>query len=263
MWFKNKEALLGSFLLLAILFSFYSCVDEPTIEPIKRPFSTTRVINLSTNVDPMNIIIDGRQPSNSLSSVGLASPTGYFDVESGKDTFVVKDNSGNVVFNSTVELLSYERSTIIFAGTYSTDINVNNLSAFQIDEAEVYVKLAPKTDSLSILFINAANAVDTISSQKYAITAHITLQGGTSTTDTAYLSYSNPIAYGNVYSIANVAAGSYSFDFLQASDSTLALSTPAYDFSAGYRYYIFIYGNPNSLQVKMDQELPPPVRTRY
>jgi Domain of unknown function (DUF4397) len=262
MWFKKKEALLGSLLLFTI-FTLYSCVNEPTIEPIKRPFSTIRVINLSTNVDPMNITIDGRLPSNSLSSVGLASPTGYFDVESGKDTFIVKDNSGNVVFNSTIELLSYERSTVVFAGTYSTNTDINNLSAFQIDEAEVYVKLAPKTDSLSILFIHASNSVDTIEAQKYAITAHITLQGGTSTTDTSYLSYSNPIAFSNVFSIANVAPGSYSFDFLQSSDSTLAVTTPVYDFSTGYRYYIFIYGNPNSLQIKMDEELPPPVRTRY
>jgi hypothetical protein len=201
-------------------------------------------------------MIDGKTPSSSLSSLALAQPTGYFNVESGKDTFLVKDNSGNEVFNGTADINAYERYTVVFSGTFTNDAN-NNFGVFLVDEAELYVSVAPKADSVGILFIDAAGDVDTIASKNYNIVGH------TPTHDTTYTALTGPVSLGyqGIYSVPEAEPGANSFDFMPI-DSSATVSTPTYNFTAGNRYYIFLYGNPNNLQIFKDEGIPPVNPTR-
>lgn len=261
---KFKEKLIGLFLLVLGL-TIYGCIEEPTIDPIKRPFSEIRVVNLSNNVDNMRILIDDAQPVSTLNSLAITGATSYFEVKSGVRNFKIFNQSGDKVFEKDITVISYDRTSIIFTGFYSTSIDFNTFANFDISEGEVYVSSAPTPGSLNLYIVNAAAAVDTFSSRSFQIRATITPTGGAAKDTTYRVSSTDTstafVEFAKTYSIGNAVPGDYSFRFFDLEDS-VTISAPTVTLTSGMRYYMFIYGSPNSVQFVNNAVVPQPIRSK-
>ena len=93
-------------LLLFLTIVYYGCVEEPTIDPVKRPYTLLRVANFSYNVDTLNVSIDAGKTVFSLYKNEL--PAQYFEIESGKRHFFVTTPSGDTLYNERITIGSYE-----------------------------------------------------------------------------------------------------------------------------------------------------------
>lgn len=249
---KFKKSILSITLLLLIPFVLSNCVEEPTIEPVKRPFSEIRIVNLSHNVNNMKITIDGKQPVAALAALPLASTTNYFDVNSGKRRFLVTNEAGETLFNKEIEIISFERITICFAGFFSTDELENTFTFFSIEEGEVYVSSAPKAGKTNIYMVHGSADVGTSAARTYTLRYNYAPSGQTFTTMTGNLTF------GNYRSLGNVDPGEYTIRFVAESDSVSFTS----NFDAGMRYYLFLYGDPSNPQVFKNDVVPQPIRSR-
>jgi hypothetical protein len=203
----------------------------------------------------MKVTIDDAQPSAALSSMAMGSATDYFDVKSGKRTFKVFNESGETIFDKGLEINSFERVTVVFAGFYSSVDLENTFGNFNVEEGEIYVSSKPSQDSLNIYLVHASAPVDTNDSKTYSVNAEYTPTGSQEAKDTTYTS---SLTYANVYGIGNAAPGNYTFSFIAGTDTTQFTA----DYSANLRYYLFLYGDPINVQFFNNEVVPPPIRSR-
>ena len=255
MWLKNKRKFL--FLLPVILgFILVSCVEEPTIAPVGPVYSVIKIANMSNNVDVINVLIDGKQVASSLSK---GETTNYFDADAGKLKFTVTNNAGDKVYENTIDINSWERTDVIFAGNYDPDPLLTTFSHMTINEGYIYVSSKPAPDSLNIYFVHASNDVDTIKAKSYNISAENVSLDTTIIYATTSSSNVLPLKFTGSYSVGNAAPGEYKFYFAADSDTIV---TGPYNLSANLRYYLYLYGNPNNPQFSLKEVVPPPVRSR-
>ncbi len=252
---KNKRKFL--FLLPIFMgFMLYSCVEEPTIAPVGPVYSVIKIANMSNNVDAINVSIDGKQV---VSSLNKGETTDYFDSDAGKLKFTVTNDAGDKVYEKNIDINTWERTLVIFAGEYSADALSSTFADFEIAEGEIYVSSKPAADSLNIYFIHASNDVDTMKSKSYNISANIIPPDTT-------ISYSStdllPLAYGNTFGVGNAAPGGYTFYFISDETTPDTVVAGPYDLSANMRYYLYLYGNPNNPQLSLKEVVPPPIRSR-
>ena len=199
---KNKRKFL--FLLPLVLgFILYSCVEEPTIAPVGPVYSVIKIANMSNNVDAMDVSIDGKQVASSL---GRGETTDYFDADAGKLLFTVTDGAGTKIYEKSIDINTWERTNIIFAGDYISDPLLSTFADFEVNEGEIYVSSAPEQDSLNIYFIHASNDVDTVKSKSYNIFARV-LPADTFITYATSGSNALPLKFGGSYSVGNAAPG--------------------------------------------------------
>ncbi len=262
MRFKNQWKYLFILpMFLGIL--FYSCVEEPTIAPVKPVYSVIKVANMTNNLDAISVTIDGKQPVAGLSNIQKGETTDYFDVDAGKLTFKVLNSSGDQVYSKSIDITSWERTIVVFSGDYSANNLLNTFSDFEISEGEIYVSSKPEPDSLNLYFIHASNDVDTFATKSYNISTEINLS------DTSYVveyattpTSSLPLKFGQTYSVGNSVPGEYTFYFISDEATPDTVVTGPYNLAANYRYYLYLYGNPNSLQFSLMEVVPPPIRSR-
>ena len=62
---------------------FYSCIDEPEIDPVTQPFSTVRVGNFST--ESFTLQIDGENKG----TLGVNEVMDWIDMTSGQRTYTI------------------------------------------------------------------------------------------------------------------------------------------------------------------------------
>jgi len=134
MWLKLQLGTFSVIFLTALVF-LTSCLEEPIIAPARRPYSVMRVINLSNSSS--QIFIDNNQPDGSLGNVINPLATAYFDMNSGARRFVVKDANQDTIFNNNIEIISYERETVVFAGTYDNISENSSYSNMKLSEGEI------------------------------------------------------------------------------------------------------------------------------
>lgn len=255
---KFKESLIG-LLFVVIGLSIYGCIDEEPIEPIKRPFSEIRIVNLSSNVDNMRVLVDDKQ----VGTLPITGATGYFDVNSGDRNFKIFNQSGDKVFDKTLTIISYDRLTLAFTGFYSADPLLSTFQNFEVVESEVLVSSAPEAGKLNVYIVHASSSVDTIEAKKFTMAATIIPVGGTPK-DTTYkvssTSQTNAVLeFTKSYSIGNAVPGDYIFRFTAGSTT---VTTDSLNLTAGMRYYLFIYGHPNNVQVFNNPVVPQPIRNK-
>lgn len=251
---KNKRKFL--FLLPIILgFILYSCVEEPTIAPVGPVYSVIKIANMSNNIDVFNVSIDGKQVATSLAK---GETTDYFDSNSGKRLFTVTDGNGAKLYEKSIDINTWERTIVVFGGDWIEDPLLSTFADFEINEGEIYVSSAPKADSLNIYFIHASNDVDTNKARSYNISADI--PGDTTIAYASSGSNALPLKFAGSYSVGNTAPGEYTFYFIDAASDTVVAGP--YNLAANLRYYMFLYGNPNNLQLSLKEVVPPPVRSR-
>lgn len=252
-------------LLLAIfitIFSFYSCVDEPLIEPLKRPYSVVRFVNLSSNLNSLQIkIFEGSEIVKTISNLQQGSSTDYSDFLSGKHKFIIVSGT-DTVYNKDIEFASYERMTVIFAGWYSNIKELNTFAHFNFDENEVYVSAAPASGTCNLYLINASTGTQALDALKFEFLGQRKLAGETTFKNFVHL---GKFEFGNVYSYPNHTLGNYLFHFREQGKSVSKISYPAdslFNSKAGKRYYIYLYGAPDNLKVLMDEKDPLPIRSK-
>ncbi len=242
-------------LLTMVGFTIAGCIEEPTVEPIKRPFSEIRLVNLSNNVDGMRILIDDQQ----IATLAITGSTGYFDVKSGVRVFKIYNSSNDLIFEKELTIISYDRATLVFSGFYSSDPLLNTFSNFEIVEGEVYVPSNPNAGRANIYVVNSASEVDTTESKEFYIRGTVTPVGGTPVETVFNNGADSTVVFGETFSIGNVLPGEFAFRFI--SDG-VTVNAPAYTISAGMRYYLFIYGHPNNVQFFINEVVPQPQRNK-
>ncbi len=265
MWLKFKLGIFG-IIFLSIMVSLTGCVEEPPIAPARRPYSVTRVVNLSNS--SQKIFIDDKQPDGSLDNVGIPFTTTYFDLNSGKRRFVVKDANQDTIFNNNVEIISFEREIIIFGGSYS-DISENNtFSNMKISEGEIYFNAMPDPGKIHVIVANAFPGYYIGGAEVNP--ANLTLRAvywpdpdSTALFDTlTFISNDDdPLKFGNSFNIGNIDPGSYKFLFMNDADSLFVADSSF--FAADKRYYLFVYGNPDVYSVYRNEFESLPIRSIY
>lgn len=232
------------------------CVDEPTIEQPHRLNSVIRVVNLSNNEDNIRVTIADQIPNPAMSSMAMGTGTDFFDIPAGKKSLKVYDQGGQLLYSKDVEIASLELTSIFVAGQYDTDELLNTFNVFELAEGETYVSHAPAAGTSVLYMIHASAAVDTFNSDKYTVGATYTVDGIQH--DTTYNS-DTPLEYTQTLG-TQLFPTSYSFK-LTTEDSVTTNVDPV-QIEAGYRYYMYIYGNPNNVRVVFDKLTPPSIRSR-
>jgi len=250
-------------LLILIGISFYSCFEEPVIEPIKRPYSSVRVGNFSYNqpgfvgnIDQFNVYIDGEAKG----TVSLNKFTNYFDLPSGKRKFVLLAGA-DTIYKGDISINSYEEMSIVFDGVYAPSVDtLMSFAPYSITDGYVYAPDAPNAGKVLVITTNAAPNTATQNQINYSL-AFVS-----STLDTTRR---NLFEYNQTYGL-ELPPGDYSiWVMLDITDNPLAIR-PIYDtlahfnetFSAGLRENVFITGNPGSPGILKDSQTPLPVRPK-
>ncbi|MDO8549418.1 MAG: hypothetical protein Q7S39_04595 [Ignavibacteria bacterium] len=256
------------FLLLVLpLLILNSCLEEPTIAPARRPYSVMRVVNLSNSSS--QIFIDNNQPDGSLNNVTIPSTTVYFDINSGKRKFVIKDANQETIFNADIEIISYEREIVVFGGTYSNILENNTFSSMKISEGEIYFNAMPDPGKAHIIVANAFpgyynGGVEVNPVNLTLFGTHWLDPNSVAVFDTAtYIAPGDELLkFGLSFNILNVDPGSYKFDFLNSDQDSMIVSDSSY-YAADKRYYLFVYGNPDVLSVYRNEVESLPIRSIY
>jgi hypothetical protein len=253
MRFKMRLKLKKSFLSLSLLFiglTLFSCAEEPLIDPVKETFTTIRVVNLSTNISSMTIRIDETQPVGSLNNLAVASPTEYFDVKPGRRNFQVFDENNNLIFTKIIELSSWERNTVAFSGFYSPEELENTFTNFEVYEGLVYVNGAPAAGTANAYFVNGSTDYGDIAGRSYVVG---------SVHDGTVRNYGD-ISFTEIAGVDSLSPSEYMFYFVseEQGDSTAQNMT----LNGDLIYYFFLHGRPDSIQVFINEVVPPPARSR-
>ena len=253
----------STFLMLILIgFYFYSCYEEPVMEPIKRPYSSVRVGNFSYNqpgffgnIDQFSLYIDGE----SKGTVSLNKFTNYFDLPSGKRKFVLIAGT-DTIYKGDININSYEEMSIVFDGVYAPAIDtLMSFAPYSITDGYVYAPDAPNPGKVIVMATNAAPNTDKENQIQYSL-AFVS-----SSLDTARR---NLFEYNETHG-TELPPGDYTIWVLFDKTPPLAIR-PEYDtlanfnetFSAGLRENLFIIGNPGSPVVVKDSQTPLPVRTK-
>jgi hypothetical protein len=244
---KLKKIIL-SLALLFIGFTLFGCVDEPYVEPVKDTFSVIRVVNLATNVPSMRVFIDDVQPVGSLNALTSPSTTEYFDIKPGKRNFTVYDENTNLIFNQVIEITSWERMTVVFAGYYSPDELQNTFGNFDLLQGEVYKSFAPAAGTANAYFVHGSADYDTLASRPYRV-------GSIQQETTENF---GSVAFGEYLVADSLLPAEYNFYFASDEDS----STVTQSIGENLDYYFFLHGRPDNLEVFINEVVPPPARSR-
>lgn len=231
---------------------FYSCFEEPTINPVEVPYSSVRIGNFSFNVDEFNVSIDGI----SKGKVTKNQLTGYFDLVSGERLVKLTDNAGNTIFDGTFIASSYEEQTIIFDGYYLPGNDLNSFASYSITDGVVYLDESPSDGNVKILTSNFSPNTDTSDTKKY----YVFYEGSSNEV------LEGPIEYNNT-STLNIEAGDYTIYVLEnigeANDPIYSeLANTSQSMTAGMRYYFFLTGDPKLPEITVNEIAPLPVRSK-
>jgi hypothetical protein len=258
--------ILKATILSLTLFTFSlilnGCVEEPTIDPAYRLSSVIRVVNVSNNQNNIKVTIAEQTPVQSLNAMAIGSSTEFFDFPAGKKVFRVYDESGQMFFSKDIEITSFELMTIVFAGHYDPDPEVSTFSSFELAEGETYISHAPAPDTSLVNFVHASAPVDTFNSRQYRVAANYIPNGSTVPLDTTYnADPADLLEFGRTVG-AEIVPGSYTFSLYTEGANGDTVSFAPVQMEPNFRYYMFLYGNPNNVQMYVDKVVPPAIRSR-
>ncbi|PJC60415.1 MAG: hypothetical protein CO025_03285, partial [Ignavibacteria bacterium CG_4_9_14_0_2_um_filter_37_13] len=155
-------------LLLLLVVTYYGCVEEPTIDPVKRPYTLLRVANFSYNVDTLIVSID--KGKKVLNLYKYQAPSQYFDIESGKRQFLVTTPAGDTLYNDKINIGAYEEVSLFFTGfSKPHDDLLNTFGYAQYVNGVVYLYEGMGIDTTVIQCANFAPDTPADSSIKYRV----------------------------------------------------------------------------------------------
>lgn len=244
--------------IIAIGFFLYGCVEEPTIDPVKLPYSMLRVANFTYNQSSLSVTINGQATPAGFANVANRNLSGFSKVNSGTYLFTVKNGAGDTLFNQELTISSYQRATLVFAGLFTGVYNSESLTrtftSFFYNEGEVYQTSTPNSGKIHIYLMNTST--DSLTVAKKILTPIILRPGKTS--DTSYAS----MDFARTRSLINADAGNYKVRFYDGTD-TLSIGEVNYNLSTvGKRYFLYVYGSSNNLNTKLEAFDPLPVTSK-
>jgi hypothetical protein len=250
------------------------CVEEPTVPQAYRLNSVIRVVNVSNNQNNIRVTIAGETPVQGLNSMPIGSSTDFFDIPAGKKRFQAADEAGNVFYTREIEITSLELMTIFFAGHYDPDPLMSTFAAYDLAEGETYISHAPQAGTSDGYFVHASAPVDTFNSRTYRVSASYILDNGTQG-DTNFNADPRPRLELSGLTGSQIKPGAYTFrltpnwgsvvtfnTYVESENGVPVVKNAPIQMEANYRYYMFIYGNPNNVQLFVDKVVPPAIRSR-
>lgn len=264
---RNIVLFLVSFLVLS---SFYACLEEPTIAPSKVPFSVVRIGNLTTNLDEINVSIDGEFTVPALQNLQKNSFTDYFDLVAGRRFIVISDpQTGDTLWEKNVEAISYEEQTMFYSGHYSSSIDTSTVSWISSSDAFTYLSKDPPAGEVSFHFVHAfgdsyKTVTDSLgnvsvvqdSSRVVNIWATFLHEVGPDTIDVIF----EGVVFGDVMKI-NLREGPWKFEFKRQDNLDLVASYEGV-FTAGMWTWLYVTGAPSNAEVQRQDNEPLPPRSK-
>ncbi len=248
-------------LLLFLAIVYYGCVEEPTIDPVKRPYTLLRVANFSYNVDTITVSIDhGSKVMNLYKNV---IPSQYFQIESGKRHFFVTSPSGDTLFNDKITIGSYEELSVFFTG-YSKphDDMLNTFGYAQYTNGFVYLYEGMGKDTTVLQLANFAPDTPSDSAKKYyvLVTDTTTKNIVKSVASLSYNSFTGAALPGNKtykisYAKLTSAADAVVKTYLFYGDTT-------YTFDTGFQYFVYGIGDPKKPSFVIEKNSPLPIKSK-
>jgi len=234
---------------IMIAFTFYSCLNEPEIAPVKVPFTTVRVANFTNSA--VKLVIDGNVINNNLTA---NSVTNYFDLTSGSRKYVLLAANGDTIYSRPITTISYEEATVVFSGYVDpTNAKSNSVKVKSFTDGKTYLNdgVAKESGKTGIVFINTVNLTPLDS-----LTASAAVKveyGDTSFTRTlaALLDKTSiTVPKGIVKIIPSL------------TDKGAVNDTISYDFKEGKRNYVFISGDLTSVSAIVNEIVPQTARSK-
>lgn len=282
MWLKITRSFLALILLTSLVY-ISGCIEEPTIDPVKRTFSVTRLGNFSYNADVINVkIINSDGTAIEKNNIAKNQITDYFDIESGSRKVIVTNSSNDTLLQKNITFISYEEGSVLFTGYYSKSNLENTYTYVSYPEGDTYVEEKPAAGEAWLHFIHVS--VDSNVDTTKAVLMHVTMKNASSTPqDTATLfstigsiSYAyKSLEFGSYRSTKNSTLRGYRdtlslngnmlIDFLNSANTKQVLVSHTTTIEAGYQYYYFVTGIPkkDAMQIVEVKQLPLAARSKW
>jgi len=258
------------------LFLINSCVEEPTIAPVKTPFTMVRFGNMVSNVENVDVLVDGTVMATDL---GQDQFTDFVQITSGKRAFVLRNSATDeIMFQKNVDATSYDEVSFYFAGYYSASIDTNAMGLFSYFEGATYHLDQPSDGKAQIYFIHGSGDTPTDSTRKLDVWAEYTAPGDTMAIDTLltpqiYCEGPAPcgdltvgsklssvfLEYGDVFGVSQD-PGNFDFRFtlvdLDGDETDSVMATISLNVSEGTRNYIYLSGPSSNIMVASETRMP-------
>lgn len=248
-------------LLLFLAIVYYGCVEEPTIDPVKRPYTLLRVANFSYNVDTLIVSIDSGKTI--LTLYMNQPPTQYFEITSGKRHFLVKNSSGNILYNDRINIGAYEELSLYFTGfSKPNDDLLNTFGYAQYINGAVYLYEGVEDTASTIYCANFAPDTPDDSSKKYII--HFS-----DTSSKAIIKEIPEVAPNSVAGVTLSGNKTYTVSCVKDTSppnpiirSYLTYSDTVFTFEKGTQYLIYLIGTPKKPRYVFEKLYPLPIRSK-
>lgn len=258
-------------LLLILVVTYYGCVEEPTIDPVKRPYTLLRVANFSYNVDTLNVSIDNGKTVYTLYKNQL--PTQYIDIESGKRQFFVTTPAGDTLYNDKINIGSYEEISLFFTGfSKPHDDFLNTFSYTQYVNGVVYLFEGMGLDTTAIQCANFAPDTPADSSIKYYVLISDTSTKklvNVDTTTKKVLSRFTSLSYNSFVGVALPGNKTYKISYAKLTSETGAIiptyssyGDTTYTFDTGFQYFVYGVGDPKKPSFVVEKNSPLAIRPK-
>jgi len=244
--FKNLKQFIP-FIIIAL--TFYSCLNEPEIDPAKVPFTTVRVANFTNSA--FKLVIDGVVKSNSLAAEGV---TDYFDLTSGTRKYVLLDANGDTIYSRPITTISYEEATIVFVGYVNpTNVKENTVKFKSYTDGKTYLNdgVSKESGETGVIFVNAVNLAPT---DTLTASVNVGVEYGdtifTKTLAAVLDKTSIGVPVGTVKIIPSL------------TDKAAVNDTLNFDFKAGKRNYVFLHGDLTNIKAVTNEVVPQAARAK-
>lgn len=229
--------------IVAMGFILYSCVDEPYIEPVKRPFTLARVGNF-TNVGSLELYIDGEKKAD----LARGALTNVMEIQSG-DREVALLNQSDTVYSGIITMNSYHEQSLLFGGYFSQ--NENEVDFVSRKDGITYALNEPAMDTSGV---RVGNFISVKDADSIGTNIHFEFER-TNAAEVDTFSFRN-LETMEVRFPGGVKSGNYNIksyvpdDILTAAnDSAATESNVNVDLATKKRYYIITSGELNNLNL--------------
>lgn len=258
--------------ILALAFVLGSCVDEPTIAPVKIPFAMMRFGNLLANVENIDVYIDGERVASNISQNHFSE---FMRVTSVKRAVELRNSdTGEVIYSKTIDAISYDEITFFAAAYFSPNIDSTTMATVAYTEGATYHVEAPPAGKGQVYFFHGAGDTPTEATQNLDIRAVFTAPGDTAATDS--------LLTPNLYDAANVETNNeflafgdlennydfllepqtYTFNFTltnaDGDETNTLIATVDLTVEAGTMNYVYLSGRPSDIKVATESMMPLP-----
>lgn len=256
-----KKLKLLSFVLIVFLL-FISCVEEPTISPVKRAYSMLRVANLTTNLDQIDVKIYTEideidlqvNDVKTIADLNKNQFTEYFDVWSGKrQVQVIEKVNNQVIFDKSIDATAYAELIWYFSGYYHPDIDSTTFNFFSTQEGETFLDgtASFSPDSLAIVFLHAAGDTPSDSAKAFYVLSNFTVAGDTAVQDTLYhfSAADSSVSFGEQKRV-KAKEGEYSFYMINEINGDTLATFENQTMDAGKKSFLLVTGEPDNMVVE-------------